>query len=89
MQQLFKRLRGRLVAMHWRYKLVDLTLKCYSPFSLGPLAALQTFQDHAGIVLTAIAPLTAPAPCELSYCTVRVIWSVYKHVVCFYETAID
>ena len=89
MKQLFKRLRVRLVAMHWHYKFVDLTLKRHSPFALGPLAALQTFRDHAGIVLTAIAPLTAPAPRELSYCTVRVIWSVYKHVVCLCETAID
>ena len=86
MQQLFKRLRGRLVAMHWRYTTVDLTLNCHSSFVHGPSAALQTFRDHVDVVLTAIAP---PAARELSYCTVRVVWSVYKHVVCLCETAID
>ena len=62
MQQLFKRLRGRLVALHWRYITVDLTLNFHSSFVHGPLAALQTFRDHAGIVLTAISPPTAPSP---------------------------
>ena len=91
MQQLFKRLRGRLVAMHWHYKMVDLTLNCHSSFVHGPWAALQTFRDHAGIVLTAIVPYiaSAPPPREFSCYTVRVIWSVYKCVVCLCETTID
>ena len=73
MQQLLKRLRGRLVAMHWCYITVDITLNCHSSFVHGPLATLQTFRGHAGIVLTAIAPYTAPAPREFRYYTVRVI----------------
>ena len=75
--------------MHWRYIMDDLTLNFHSSFVHGPSAALQTFHDHADVVLTAIAPPAAPAPRELSYCTVRVIWSVYKRVVCLYETTID
>ena len=70
--QIIKVLRGRVVAMHWRYKLVDLTLKHHSPFALGPLAALQTLLDHATVVLTAIEPPPALAPCELCYCLMRV-----------------
>ena len=72
MQQIFKRLRGRLVSKHWHYITVNLTLNCHSSFVHGPLATLQTFRGHARIVLTANAPYTAPSPREFRYYTVRV-----------------
>ena len=71
--QFIKVLRGRVVAMHWRYISVDLTLNHHSSFSLGPLATLQTLLDHDTVVLTAIDPPSASAPRELCYCVVRVI----------------
>ena len=70
--QIIKVLHGRVVAMHWRYKLVELTLKRHSTFALGPFPALQTLLDHATVVLTVIEPPAASAPCELCYCLVRV-----------------
>ena len=66
-------LRGRLLAMHWHYIMVYLTLIFHSSFVHGPLATLQTLWDHAAVVWTAIAPPAAPTPCELCYCIVRVI----------------
>ena len=71
--QFIKVLRGRVVAMHWCYIFVDLTLIRHSSFALGLLAALQTLLDHATVVLTAIGPPVASAPRELCYCIVRVI----------------
>ena len=79
-------LRGRLLAMHWRYIMVDPTLIFHSSFVHGPLAALQTLRDHAAVVLTAIAPPAAPAPCELCYCIVRVIRLYIYLLLAFIES---
>ena len=70
---IIKVLRGRIVAMHWHYISVELTLNRHSSFALGPLAALQTLLDHDTVVLTAIGPPAASAPRELCYSIVRVI----------------
>ena len=85
--QFIKVLRGRVVAMHWRYIFVDSTLIRHSSFSLGPLAALQTLLDHATVVLTAIGPPTASAPHELYYCIERVI-GVFILAACLCRTAV-
>ena len=71
--QFIKVLRGHVVAMHWRYIIVDSTLIRHSSFALGPLAALQTLLDHATVLLTTIGPPVASAPNELCYYIVKVI----------------
>ena len=66
--KIIKVLRGRIVAMHWRYINVDLTLIFHSSFSLGPLAALQTLLERFIVVLSPIGLSAAPAPRELGCC---------------------
>ena len=65
---IIKVLCGHIVAMHWHYINVDLTLIRHFSFSLGPLAALQTLLERFTVVLSAIGLSAAPAPRELGCC---------------------
>ena len=67
-------LRGRVSAMHWRFKTVDPTLIRHSSFAFGPLAALQTLLVRFSVVWFTISPPAAPALRELSYC---IVWGDY------------
>ena len=77
-----------MTAILWRYKEADLTLTHHFPFF--PQAFGRSV-GSSGLFCCGVVrhcPPAAPAPRELSYRTVRVIWSVYKLVVCLCETAI-
>ena len=62
--------------MHWRFITLTNPKLRHSPFVLRPLAAaLRTLLDQVTVVIFAIEPPVASAPCELCelcYCLVRV-----------------
>ena len=72
--KVFYVLRGRITAMHWRFKTVDPTLIRHSSFSFGPLAALQPLLVRFSVVLSAIILLLLQLFVSLataSYGTIR------------------